>query len=176
VCQRILRNHGGEIAVESTPEVGTTVTVWLPLARGDQVAAGQDETPVRTVPGARVLVLEDEDVMQALTAGVLRRQGYEVVVCDDGDEALHLVAEQAFDLVLVDLQMRGTNGAAFLRELAKLAPSKRPVGLALTGRAAAATARDHVALGVFDTVRKPWQARELCEKVYAALASRRDAP
>jgi PAS domain S-box-containing protein len=173
VCQRIVKDHEGEIAVESTPGEGTSFTIRLPLQVSEDSAVEGGEGPLEAFPGARILVLEDEDVMRILTASVLGRIGYDVAVTDDGAEGLRMLREEGFDLVLVDLQMPKMSGEIFLRELMELPPARRPVSLVVTGRRIDASAERFSGLNVFDVVEKPWKARTLCERIHAALTSRK---
>ena len=72
-----------------------------------------------------VLVVEDEQLVRNLARTILERQGYRVVTCSDGDEALRALSEAAnarVDLLLTDLVMPGMSG----KELAERAKAARP--------------------------------------------------
>ncbi len=171
VCDTIIKEHGGQIAVESRPGEGATFTVWLPAAAGRPADAGP-QGPVRSVPGARVLVLDDEAEMRELLARMLETMEYEVVASDDGAEALGLLAGKPFDLVMVDLQMPKMSGAEFLRRMNRTPPERRPASLVITGRYSDAAAEGYADLGVFDTIQKPFTSGRLYERVYAALSAK----
>ena len=81
-----------------------------------------DTPPARR---ARILIAEDDRVLQDLVAELLAEAGYEVVTASDGDEALKLVREQAPDLVLLDVSMPRLNGYAVCREIRESGPGRR---------------------------------------------------
>ena len=71
----------------------------------------------------RILLVEDERHIRILVGSILRRKGYETVEAANGIEALqHLSEEQAFDLIITDLQMPQLGGAPLLRALRRRSP------------------------------------------------------
>lgn len=65
----------------------------------------------------RILVVDDEEYIQQLLQTVLSKEGYEVSVAGDGDEALRLIEQDAYDLVVLDIMMPGTDGLEVLRQV-----------------------------------------------------------
>ncbi|MFA4029834.1 MAG: hypothetical protein GDYSWBUE_001143 [Candidatus Fervidibacterota bacterium] len=65
----------------------------------------------------RILVVDDEEYIQQLLQSILSREGYEVSVAGDGDEALRLIDQNAYDLIVLDIMMPGTNGLEVLRRI-----------------------------------------------------------
>ena len=59
---------------------------------------------------ARILLVEDAPDVQLIVADLLRGNDYDVVVCGDGEEALRITGEQAFDLLILDLMLPGLSG------------------------------------------------------------------
>jgi len=76
------------------------------------VAPTADPTPPPTKHGGheRILLVEDEEVVRQLTRDLLSREGYDVVVAAEGEEALELAREQTFDLVITDMVMPKLSG------------------------------------------------------------------
>jgi PAS domain S-box-containing protein len=112
VSRQLVELMGGEISVSSQLGVGSTFWFTLPT-----VAAVPDSLPTgRTRPEplgrrrGRVLVVEDSPVNQALVERQLIRLGCEAVVVSTGLEALGLMEQMAFDLVLMDWQLPGIDG------------------------------------------------------------------
>jgi PAS domain S-box-containing protein len=115
----IVKQSGGHIVVDTEPGRGTTFTIFLPET---QSAAPAAERPA-TAPAARVLLVEDETAIRILAAGILRRQGYEVLDAATAEEALAALDRgEAVDLLLTDVVMPGMNGL----ELAEAALARRP--------------------------------------------------
>lgn len=107
----------------------------------------------------RVLVVEDEKKLAGFIKQALKEDGHAVELCHDGDEAGHLAAAEAFDAIVLDLQLPGRDGLMILRELRKKG-SDTPV-LILTARD---TVKDRVRgldEGADDYLTKPFALDEL---------------
>jgi two-component system cell cycle sensor histidine kinase/response regulator CckA len=108
----IIRQHGGDVTVESEPDKGSTVRVYLPRA---SESASTDERTGQSAetPGGKetILVVEDDESVRRLTCSVLRAHGYTVLAADGGQSALALMeVEQApVHLLLTDVVMPGIN-------------------------------------------------------------------
>jgi signal transduction histidine kinase/CheY-like chemotaxis protein len=130
-CHAIVVAHSGEIAVESTPDSGSTFRVWLPATEeDDDLRLAGSATSTRTAAGATqqsILVVEDDAAVRASTVRALRRAGYEVLEAPDGNEALSLLASRSVpvDLVVSDIVMPRMGGAAFIRALHERWPGVR---------------------------------------------------
>lgn len=132
ICHGIISQLGGEISVESTPGVGTTFRVTLPL-----VAPGEARVERRRT----VLVVEDDELVARMVAQMLGDR-HEVVVVSDGHGAERALATGNFDVVLCDLMMPGMNGVELFERVQAARPelARRFVfmtGGVLTERAAA---------------------------------------
>jgi DNA-binding response OmpR family regulator len=118
-------------------------------------------------PAARLLVLvadDDEDILQLLSFR-LERAGYEIVQARSGDEALQLALELVPALAVLDVMMPGLNGYEVTRELRRnQATSTTPVIL-LTAKAQASDVARGLAAGADDYVKKPFDARDLADRV-----------
>jgi nitrogen-specific signal transduction histidine kinase/CheY-like chemotaxis protein len=122
LVQKTVKCHGGFIELESGAETGTTFTLYFPLVE----AAG--EPPKEFVPPARdsrkrtILVVDDEEVVRNLLAGLLSQEGYEVLQAEDGAAAVALFESRgtSIDLVVLDMimpRMKGEEVLARLRDM-----------------------------------------------------------
>jgi two-component system, OmpR family, response regulator MprA len=84
-------------------------------------------TPTRE---RRVLVVDDDATIAATFSAILRGEGYEVATAGTGAEAIQLVQERAFDLIVLDLVMPGMDGLTTLRRLRVLDPRAAVIILA----------------------------------------------
>ena len=110
----IVKQHGGEIAVESEVGEGTTFRIYFPRVHGP-VQERPSQNLGEASPsgrGERILVVEDESSVRMLAVRALRRQRYEVLEAGNGEDGLRLLNDQggAVDLVITDLVMPLMNG------------------------------------------------------------------
>ena len=116
-----VRQHGGEVTIDSVVDVGTTVTVVLRGADATPVPAGGAAVETPAGGHERILLVEDEATLRMATARILVEQGYEVLVAGNGVEALEVFEREggALDVVVTDVampRMRGDELAQQLRE------------------------------------------------------------
>jgi two-component system, cell cycle sensor histidine kinase and response regulator CckA len=126
----IVRQNKGAIAVETAPDVGTTFEVWLPRVQAAVEPIGVPAGPTAgTGKFARVLVVEDNELVRETTAQILRREGYDVVEASSANDAMRLMSNANFlpDLVLTDVVMPDRNGRDLADDLARLRPHLRVV-------------------------------------------------
>jgi two-component system response regulator AtoC len=121
-------------------------------------------------PAPHLLLVDDETALRQLTAERLAERGFEVVQADSGEQALELVDQFAFDLLITDLRLPGIDGTGVINA----ARAKYPaiVGIVITGYG---TVRDAVAAiknGASDFIAKPFHFDELMHVVQKALEQR----
>ncbi len=114
----------------------------------------------------RILVVEDEDSFSDPLSYLLRREGYDVAVADDGRAALEEFDRNGADLVLLDLMLPGIPGTEVCRQLR--ARSNVPV-IMLTAKDSEIDKVVGLELGADDYVTKPYSSRELVARVRAVL-------
>jgi PAS domain S-box-containing protein len=115
----IVRQHKGYISVFSEPNVGTTFQIMIPLCGGD-VQAGARQSVSAPVGGSEtILVAEDDYVIRAMVASNLSRLGYDVILAEDGIEAVNKFRtnRKKISLVILDMLMPGKNGWKAYKEI-----------------------------------------------------------
>jgi CheY-like chemotaxis protein len=162
---------GGEVGIDSQVGKGTTVSIYLP--RTDAKASNVRAHPAMqaradedlTVPGARILLVEDDPRVRTATVGALEDLGYEPIACSSGAEALALFESMDFDLVISDVIMPEMTGPEMVREL----KSRRGeiAVLFVTGYVGEGEGDDLVG---YDLLRKPFTVSTLASAVASALA------
>lgn len=121
---------------------------------------------------ARILAVDDEQAILNAYCRLLRKAGYEVQTATSAEEALHLLQEQAYDLILLDLRMPGMGGMEFLRPLRR--QKQAPDVLIISGYATIDNAVDAGKLGVFGVMLKPGKPGELLDRIDHLLDLRKD--
>ena len=124
-CYGIIKQAGGAVRASSEPGKGTTVSVFLPRAEGDELdEARQDETKQLLDGSETVLVVEDEDSLRKMVRHILIRRGYNVLESANGEEALRTIEKHQGEvqLLLTDLIMPRMGG----KELSELLKTKYP--------------------------------------------------
>jgi DNA-binding NtrC family response regulator len=118
--------------------------------------------------GARVLVVEDQDIVLGLVLQVLREEGYAAEAATSGEEALRLLDRELYDLVLLDLNLPGISGMEVLSAGRALQTDAQFV--MMTGHGSVASAVEAMRLGAFDYLSKPVDVDELALVAERALA------
>jgi signal transduction histidine kinase/ActR/RegA family two-component response regulator len=108
-----VQHHRGHVHVDSSPGVGTLVTIWLPEATASDVPENIVPSYSAKADGyVRVLVAEDQPEVRLLMQRMLTRAGYDVVVAEDGRVALALAEEMgaSLGLLVTDYDMPNVRG------------------------------------------------------------------
>lgn len=119
--------------------------------------------------GASILVVEDEDSLATLLQYNLAKEGYEVALSGDGEEALVLIDERLPDLVLLDWMLPTLSGIEVCRRLRQRSQTRNLPILMLTARAEESDRIRGLDTGADDYLIKPFSMVELCARIRAVL-------
>ena len=162
ITRRLVEAMGGELAVASEPNVGTTFTLTIEVP-GRATDPTRVERQVQGYGGRRrsVLVVDDNGDNRALLTGWLSPLGFDIEEAADGEAAIAAVAKRRFDAALIDLVMPGTDGLTATARIRALELANQPRIVAVTANAFEETRRRSLAEGCDAFLTKPVDFGEL---------------
>jgi two-component system sensor histidine kinase TorS len=135
ISQRLVSAMGGELRLESAPGAGSRFWFSLPLVTASGAPAQPDagNAPGR-IPVKRVLLIEDNRINQMVASGLLESMGHTVVTAESGGEALERIAENRFDLFMIDINLPDIEGTQLRHRLTAIAAEQgwEPPALAVS--------------------------------------------
>lgn len=170
ICADIAHYHAGAIAARSALGEGTTVEVTLPFENGlavpERLAPAEDLEDRRpSAPIRRILLVDDEPLLRAVTTQLLAPD-FEVITAEDGVEALErLKDDDAFDAIVCDLVMPNMDGPSFYERLGDVSPELKLRIVFMTGGAYTERTRHFLAHEPVAVVHKPFRRNELLDAI-----------
>ena len=167
----IVSQNGGHITVESQVGEGTSISLWLPRADGEEGQTEEDVRPaVQRGHGEAILIVEDEPEVLAVMQMMLERLGYQVKTAVDGESALALYRRHhgGIDLVLSDMVMPGMGGEELFRTLRAEDPGVRMV--MMSGYPLRDNGAELLEQGVVAWLEKPIELEPLAQMVADVLS------
>ena len=167
----IMRQHRGDIQVDSHPGQGTRVTLSLPRSTVAELplprVAGREvpQEEVAPVRGKTVLVVDDDPVVRAAAVDMLESYGFDVLFSANGDDALGIIGSaRPVDLILADFRLGGMNGVELVRQARLIKPQLKAILISGFGDVKSRVQEDTVIV-----LQKPLRAEELLHQVRTAL-------
>lgn len=175
IARQLIELMGGKVWAESELGEGSSFHIKLPLAVADGPAAAKPakaQATGATAAGLQILAVDDNAINLLVLDQLLSSLGHEVTQAASGADALDVLAERAFDLVLLDIQMPGMTGVEVLQQLrSALGPNRDAPVVALTADVTSGGRQRYLDLGFTEHSSKPIQISELIEAVARAMAS-----
>jgi two-component system response regulator PilR (NtrC family) len=134
--------------------------------------ASMPAADARAIPASRprILVVDDEQSMRELLAIVLRREGYEVLLAENGRTAISMLEQQPIDLLISDIKMPDLSGVDVLRAAKQI--DQDILGIMITAFASTETAVEAMRLGACDYLSKPFDIDLVKMKVREKIENR----
>jgi PAS domain S-box-containing protein len=173
IARSVVERHSGELLLESTPGVGTTVILRLPACETLVTAAHSPVAP-ESAPAARILVVDDEPSVRSVLGRMLELAGHSVETAASGSEGIArfeqaLESGRGFELVVLDLTIPGDlGGTRTLERMAALCPDI--LAVATSGYADDPVMAEPDRFGFVHTLPKPFTVVQAQNVVAEALA------
>lgn len=185
ICRRIVEAMAGEIGVDSL--IGNGSRFWWRVSLdAAEIAPSPDIPSTETDPapigkaapeGMRILLVEDNDANRKVLQAMLVGAGYDVATASNGGAAVQMAADQAYDLILMDISMPGMDGLEATATIRRSDGASRDTPIIAITAHALPTERDRfLAVGMQGTLIKPIRLEELLTTVAGIGADRPDWP
>jgi signal transduction histidine kinase/CheY-like chemotaxis protein len=166
ISHRLVTLMGGALHCKSIPGTGSAFYFVVRLEKAPEVPA-DIPAPVAepdALAGARILLVEDHPVNQRIASELLKKRGAVVTIALHGKEALSLLEQSTFDLVLMDVQMPVMDGIEATKRIRESeAPFRNIPIVALTARAIQGDKEEFLMAGMNAYISKPFNPKELFE-------------
>ncbi len=134
ICYSIVTQHGGKIYARSRLGKGATFFVELPIVtKEEQLEKAEPAIQPGKVSKARVLVVDDDTIVQEFLTKILREEGHEVEIVGNGDDALDRLGNENYDVILLDIKLPSMSGIELYRYMQKTVKSLARRVIFITG-------------------------------------------
>ncbi|WP_297478874.1 ATP-binding protein [uncultured Photobacterium sp.] len=161
ICKQLCEQMNGNITLSSKTNKGTTFSVSLPLTIStlDETLSNHPQISHKELQKLNILVVEDLKTNQMIIQLMLQKHNINVTIVDNGQQALEIIAEKSFDIVLMDCRMPIMDGYCATKVLREQNFTK-PI-IALTAGTTTAEREACINAGMDDILCKPYMAAEL---------------
>jgi PAS domain S-box-containing protein len=145
----------------------------IPPAKPKRKTQVVDKDLVKEIQGAKLLLVEDNEVNQLVASKILGNAGFEVAIASDGQKAVDMVKENSYDLILMDVQMPIMDGLTATKVIRSLGYDDVPI-VAMTAHAMSDDRLLSLQAGMNDHINKPINVNELFQTLLKWITARKD--
>lgn len=186
MVRRIVGLHNGHINIQSVtqemidsdPETyskkqcGTTITIQIPMIKAtqEQLESQEDTKSFAQSKETLIYIAEDEKYIKDFLCTVIPELGfYQVEGFDNGQLLLEAIKVKIPDLIITDIQMPKMDGLTLCREIDRICHANKPTIIISTGKSEKDNLEPFFSLGIQEVLEKPYQIKELMNKINQAL-------
>ncbi len=164
-----IEDHDGAINVDSTPGVGTTIEIYIPVSRDIAMAFGEKTTPAEQFGNQqKILVVDDVDHQREIACAILKRLHYQVHAVASGEEAIVFLDKETVDLIILDMILDGgMDGLDTYKRIIELHPGQKAI--IASGFSETDQVKETQRLGAGSCIRKPYTLQQLSVAVWNEL-------
>jgi signal transduction histidine kinase len=164
----IIKNHEGFCTIDSSPDQGTTIRVYIP-AIGEQSVEQKPVTSTGSPAGKTILIVDDEPMIIVMLKDHLEELGCKILSAENGRQAVDMLRKKRdeIDLIILDINMPVMNGAEAYREFLKIKPDVRV--LVSSGYVLDEDTREILSLGAQGFLQKPFRLEKVETKIMEIL-------
>jgi len=166
ICKLLVEKQGGHISVTSTEGKGSEFSFSLTFVIPSEISTllTQQKPAERLATAGRILMCEDNETIQYLTQKLVENTGWTLDIAANGLEGVELLKKGKYDLVLMDIQMPQMDGYQATQVIRGELKSEVPI-IALTAHSMIKEKGRCLAMGMNDYLSKPFDKKELLDKV-----------
>ncbi len=167
ICYGIVSSHSGRIWADSAPGAGATFHIELPVQSVAAAPEKPSESAVEIPAGLKVLIVEDETAVAAVLNRLLTKRGCVVEAVSNAADALELLRDAEFDVIISDVRMPGMSGAALWERMKAEFPAQADRVVFVTGDTASSETGEFLRAVGQPVLAKPFGAGELARALAA---------
>ncbi len=174
ICHSIINKHDGHISVQSSPGKGTTFTIYLPVDPSVDIPVAKQRKPGSAVKAARIMVMDDDEIIRTLVQAQLYVLGHETILVADGEQAINKYQElqdggTPVDLVIMDLTIPGgMGGQEAAQQLLQIDPDAKII--VSSGYSNDPVLASYQEYGFCAAIAKPFDLAELMKSIESTLS------
>ncbi|MBN2525831.1 MAG: response regulator [Deltaproteobacteria bacterium] len=172
-----VKNHGGAVILESTPGVGTSVSLLLPLSKyiSQETSVSIERKNPSNTPTPTVLLVDDEEMIRMAGKRILEKMGYRVLLASDGLEGIRVFSEhkEKLSVVILDMMMPVMDGEETFLRLREIS-SDVPVLLS-SGYSKEEKAEQLLTQGADAFIQKPFDMKNLKDSLQRLIEAHQAA-
>ncbi|TKB23153.1 response regulator [Desulfopila sp. IMCC35006] len=167
VVWSVVDEHHGAVDVDSSGQ-GTIFTLYLPATDSIEIKNSHNSPQQEDQASGHILVVDDEPQLRDLASTMLETFGYTTKTVNSGEEAIAVMQNETFDVVLIDMMMEpGMNGRQTYEKIIKINPGQK--ALIASGYSENQDVKRALALGAGGFIKKPYSMRELFMAIQSVI-------